>query len=143
MVTRSRALRASYHSAPPQNGPSPAQNYDRPARLKGREEGIIRWAELLDKFRAVQERARRAQLTGSEHGNLEGNSGSGAATAESRQDIAGAKSLKDNNNRLSGGNLGPVRENPAQPPPGVPPKKLGLGRQFGRLGGAVAGRGKR
>ncbi|ROW00249.1 hypothetical protein VSDG_03438 [Cytospora chrysosperma] len=33
-------------------------------RLKGREEGIIRWGELLEKFRSVQERARRAQRLG-------------------------------------------------------------------------------
>ncbi|KAF2402501.1 ARM repeat-containing protein [Trichodelitschia bisporula] len=32
---------------------------DRPNRLKAREEGGIRWTELLEKFRAVQERARR------------------------------------------------------------------------------------
>ncbi|KAJ8104776.1 hypothetical protein ONZ43_g7693 [Nemania bipapillata] len=36
--------------------------YDRPNRLgKGREDGIIRWDQLLEKFRSVQERARRAQ----------------------------------------------------------------------------------
>ena len=30
-------------------------------RLKARDEGNVRWTELLDKFKAVQERARRAQ----------------------------------------------------------------------------------
>lgn len=39
-----------------------APSYDRPTgtRLK-REDGNIRWVELLDKFKAVQERARRSQ----------------------------------------------------------------------------------
>lgn len=35
-------------------------NYDRPNRLKGRDDGI-RWTELLEKFRVVQEKARRIQ----------------------------------------------------------------------------------
>lgn len=40
-----------------------APSYDRSSgtRLKGREENNIRWVELLDKFKFVQERARRAQ----------------------------------------------------------------------------------
>lgn len=40
-----------------------APSYERPTgtRLKGREENSIRWGELLDKFKAVQERARRSQ----------------------------------------------------------------------------------
>jgi vacuole morphology and inheritance protein 14 len=41
----------------PQPAPTPA--YERPNRLKGREESHIKWSELLDKFRSVQERARR------------------------------------------------------------------------------------
>lgn len=45
-----------------QTGP-PA--YDRPSgtRLKPREEMTIRWVDLLDKFKSVQERARRAQTS--------------------------------------------------------------------------------
>jgi len=43
--------------APPTT-PAP---YDRPNRLKGREEGVIRWADLLEKFKSVQERSRRAK----------------------------------------------------------------------------------
>lgn len=36
-------------------------SFERPNRLKAREEGGIRWVELLEKFKSVQERARRAQ----------------------------------------------------------------------------------
>ncbi|KAL8686421.1 MAG: hypothetical protein Q9224_005452, partial [Gallowayella concinna] len=50
------APRAKYGSTPP----TPTAAFDRPNRLKAREEGAIRWVELLDKFKAVQERARRA-----------------------------------------------------------------------------------
>ncbi|RPB25734.1 ARM repeat-containing protein [Terfezia boudieri ATCC MYA-4762] len=40
---------------------APTQSYERPTRVKGRAEDI-KWMELLDKFRAVQERARRQTL---------------------------------------------------------------------------------
>lgn len=36
-------------------------SFERPNRLKAREEGGIKWVELLEKFRNVQEKARRAQ----------------------------------------------------------------------------------
>ncbi|KAK4240765.1 hypothetical protein C8A03DRAFT_12940 [Achaetomium macrosporum] len=53
------------HIAPKPNATTPnVPTFDRPNRLKGREEGIIRWGELLEKFRAVQERARRLQRMG-------------------------------------------------------------------------------
>jgi vacuole morphology and inheritance protein 14 len=39
----------------------PATSFERPNRLKAREEGGIRWTELLEKFKSVQERARRAK----------------------------------------------------------------------------------
>ncbi|KAI9707236.1 MAG: hypothetical protein M1836_000196 [Candelina mexicana] len=40
---------------------TPSSTYDRPNRLKAREEGGIKWVELLDKFKSVQEKARRLQ----------------------------------------------------------------------------------
>ncbi|MCJ1398752.1 hypothetical protein MMC11_001953 [Xylographa trunciseda] len=43
--------------APP---PTPTAAFDRPNRLKTRDENAIRWAELLEKFKSVQEKARRA-----------------------------------------------------------------------------------
>lgn len=58
---KSSETHASLHSAPANAGPS---NFDRSSRLKGRDEGGIRWTELLDKFKSVQEKARRAQRTG-------------------------------------------------------------------------------
>ncbi|KAJ5777678.1 hypothetical protein N7520_000924 [Penicillium odoratum] len=50
------------HGGPRSAAPT-APSYERPtgARLKGRDENNIRWVELLDKFKAVQERARRSQ----------------------------------------------------------------------------------
>ncbi|OCK81218.1 ARM repeat-containing protein [Lepidopterella palustris CBS 459.81] len=48
----------SASSAQPAPGVS---SFERPNRLKAREEGGIKWMELLDKFKSVQERARRPQ----------------------------------------------------------------------------------
>jgi len=47
---------------PSSAGPTSAPYSDRTNRIKPREESIIRWSELLDKFRSTQERARRLQL---------------------------------------------------------------------------------
>ena len=54
-------LQGGPRTAPPQ----PSTSFDRSTgtRLKSREENTIRWGDLLDKFKAVQERARRAQAS--------------------------------------------------------------------------------
>ncbi|KAI9723598.1 MAG: hypothetical protein M1812_000898 [Candelaria pacifica] len=49
------------HVAPRAPPATPSSTYDRPNRLKAREDGGIKWVELLDKFKSVQERARRLQ----------------------------------------------------------------------------------
>lgn len=54
---RQKSTELKFGSTPP----TPTAAFDRPNRLKAREEGSIRWVELLDKFKAVQERARRAK----------------------------------------------------------------------------------
>ncbi|KAF2477995.1 ARM repeat-containing protein [Lindgomyces ingoldianus] len=40
---------------------SSVSSFERPNRLKAREDGGVKWVELLDKFKATQERARRSQ----------------------------------------------------------------------------------
>lgn len=110
-----------------------SSNFDRPNRLKGREDGIIRWNELLEKFRSVQERARRTQRIGAglddspvlELADLRLSDGfekGGPGPKEGARPTVPSKDL---------------------PTPAVPAVKLrsGLGRQFGRLG--AVGRGKR
>ena len=54
---RQKSTEAQFGSTPP----TPTAAFDRPNRLKGREEGTIRWAELLEKFKSVQEKAKRLQ----------------------------------------------------------------------------------
>ncbi|KAK4452078.1 ARM repeat-containing protein [Podospora aff. communis PSN243] len=122
------------HIAPRPSATTPSgSNFDRPNRLKGREDGIIRWNELLEKFRVVQERARRLQRLG---GDLDdGTLGVGDLRISDGIEPRGSKELSARAPPV------PVKD----PPPPTPPAKprSGLGRQFGRLGGAVAGRGKR
>ena len=49
----------------PQRTPqTPTANFDRPTRLKPREDSLIKWTELLDKFKTVQERARKSSGLG-------------------------------------------------------------------------------
>lgn len=107
--------------------------YDRPNRLgKGREDGIIRWDQLLEKFRSVQERARRAQ-------RLMGGGGfdDGADFSELR--IGDGMGSKEMGRPTAAGPPVPQKDSTSA----APPKRTGLGRQFGRLGATVAGRGKR
>jgi len=115
---------------------STGSSYDRPPRLKGREEGIIRWSELLEKFRSVQERARRAQRHA---GDLEESPPLGVGELRIG-DALEAKGGKEGRT----GNAPPVPAKDTGPIP-VPTTKArtGLGKQLGRFGGAVAGRGKR
>ncbi|GAB7355443.1 hypothetical protein MBLNU459_g5950t1 [Dothideomycetes sp. NU459] len=50
------------HIAPRTNPTTPSvSTFDRPNRLKSREDPGIKWNELLEKFRVTQEKARRAQ----------------------------------------------------------------------------------
>ncbi|KFY48178.1 hypothetical protein V495_01550 [Pseudogymnoascus sp. VKM F-4514 (FW-929)] len=98
--------------------------YDRPNRLKGRDEGI-RWGELLDKFRSVQEKSRRAQRSGNEFDD-------GFMFTESNQDPGlDSKAFKDLI-RLPGPPA--AAKEAVVPPPPVAKAKTGLGK-FGRLGG--------
>lgn len=115
------------------NSGSTTSNYDRPNRLKGREDGGIRWVELLEKFRSVQERARRAQRL-----NMDGDDGLPMGVSELRIGD-GAADVKGKD--AKGTTIPPVPQKDAPPPP--PAKRSGLGRQFGRLGGAVSGKNRR
>jgi vacuole morphology and inheritance protein 14 len=127
---KSTEAHSSSFSTPANAGQS---NFDRSSRLKGRDEGGIRWNELLEKFKSVQERARRAQRPGGELDD-------GLAMLDARigEGVDG-KAFKELS-RLQGPPL-TVKDTPAAVQQAG--KKPTLGK-FGRLGGAVgAGRPKR
>lgn len=120
---------APYYSTPTTAAPS---SYDRPNRLKGRDEGI-RWAELLEKFRSVQEKSRRAQRPGG--GDFDDGFSFGGKAVEA----ADVKAFKDL--ALLPGPAPPVKNSPPAPvatQAQAQKSKSGLGK-FGRLGGAVSG----
>ncbi|KAK0724788.1 ARM repeat-containing protein [Lasiosphaeris hirsuta] len=124
------------HIAPRPNVTMPsASNFDRPNRLKGREDGIIRWNELLEKFRTVQDRARRLQRIGADMDD----GPFGGGDLRLGDGMLEPKGPKEGPSRAP---PVPVKDPPAPTPPAQKPRS-GLGRQFGRLGGAVSGRGKR
>ncbi|GKT39912.1 protein VAC14 [Colletotrichum spaethianum] len=109
--------------------------YDRPNRLKSREDSIIRWNELLEKFRTVQERARRAQR---HSGDVDdGRSSLGVA------DLRLGDGLETKGPKEARNPSGPPVPIKDPLPPAVPPavKRSGLGmRQIRNLGGAVRGK---
>ena len=131
-----RKAKPETHTLSHSNATTPGSStFDRPNRLKGREDGIIRWNELLEKFRSVQERARRAQRMGAD---LDDNS-----SALGIGDLRLSDSFEKGGPPPKEGVRPPVpsKDLPTPAVPAVKPRS-GLGRQFGRLGGAV-GRGKR
>lgn len=119
-------------------GAPTSSTYDRPNRLKGREDGAIRWVELLEKFRSVQERARRSQRH-----SVEIEDTFSVGVGEFR--IGEASPEGKNRDSARAGPSGPPVPTKDQAPVISPPpvKKSGLGRQFGRLGGAVSGKSRR
>ncbi|GAB1317262.1 putative enzyme activator VAC14 [Madurella fahalii] len=145
------------HIAPRPNATTPSvPTFDRPNRLKGREEGIIRWGELLEKFRTVQDRARRLRRVGADNlddGLGELRIGGGPSTLDAKGGAGLHNEVGGGKTAGGPGRLGiPTLREPATVPTGggggakeqpAVKQRSGLGRQFGRLGGAVSGRGKR
>ncbi|CZS95149.1 probable enzyme activator VAC14 [Rhynchosporium agropyri] len=106
-------------------------SFDRSSRLKGRDEGGIRWNELLEKFKSVQDKARRAKRTG-------GDFDDGLGMMSDPRAAAGldAKAFKDLA-RLQGPPI-PAKDT-AAPTNAQPANKTKSSlAKFGRLGGAVA-----
>ncbi|CAD6503120.1 BgTH12-02789 [Blumeria graminis f. sp. triticale] len=62
-------LHTAPRSSPSNNAPS---GFDRSSRLKGREDSGIKWHDLLEKFRSVQERAKRSMRIGNDLDNVNG-----------------------------------------------------------------------
>ncbi|KAF1848246.1 ARM repeat-containing protein [Cucurbitaria berberidis CBS 394.84] len=124
-------------SAP--SGPSGVSNFERPNRLKAREEGSVKWTELLDRFKATQEKARRSQRMASLGEDLE--------VDEEKERRMGPPPVPPKNAGLRPGSpAGPMRA-ASNPPaaqnaqPGHKPRgSLG---NLGRFAGGVAGRNKK
>ena len=108
--------------------------FDRPNRLKSRDEGTIKWIELLDKFRNVQEKARRASR---QQGHLDGDKPDEAAKVE--KDLPEVP--KDASRPSSG--TGAKQASSMQPPPAPVHKPKSSLSRLGRFAGGVADRSKK
>ncbi|KAL9038293.1 MAG: hypothetical protein Q9214_005338 [Letrouitia sp. 1 TL-2023] len=110
----------------------PAAGFDRPNRLKAREDSAIRWVELLEKFRSVQERARRTSRSQNQADDVMVNSSS---TAEINKEKALPEVPKQNLQLPSGGSGGGPRSTlPAAP---SHKQKSSLSSNLGRFTGGV------
>lgn len=134
--------------------PSSVSTFERQNRLKSRDEGGIKWTELLEKFRSTQDRVRRAQLrqlnphieeaqaeseqmekaADSRGGPGKKPQGLSLATGGLRPNSAASFNRSGQGHRIQSPNL-PVSEGAAKTRTG------GLGH-LGRLAGGVAGKGK-
>ena len=139
---RQKSTETKFTSGPPST--ASATSFDRPNRLKPREEGSIRWNELLEKFKAVQEKAKRASRP---QGALEDTSLT-AGPDLTGVDLGSQKALPEVPKQPAGGGVGrPTSAESGQKPGSVPAPatvpphktKSSLGH-LGRFAGNVAGR---
>ncbi|KAL5378580.1 hypothetical protein DPSP01_008991 [Paraphaeosphaeria sporulosa] len=127
------------HMAPRGAPPSTLGNsgsFERPNRLKARDEGGVKWVELLDKFKNTQERARKSARLAS----LGEDIGVGMSPVEKEK---GPPEVPPKNVRLPGpvAPVGRPLPSPAGQAPGHKPRgSLG---GLGRFAGGVAGRNKK
>ena len=118
-------------------------SFDRPNRLKPREEGAIKWNELLEKFKSVQEKAKRANRM---QGAGEEGTFTMMAPGSAGREIGAQKALPEVPKQSVGGR--PTSADSAQRPGPAPvptptapvhKPKSSLGH-LGRFAGNVAGR---
>ncbi|KAL9126607.1 MAG: hypothetical protein Q9217_004364 [Psora testacea] len=114
--------------------------FDRPNRLKPREEGAIKWGELLEKFKTVQEKARRASRS---HGQVGGDGAPAPHDAMEVKDNKALPGIPKQATRPSSAMGGTQKPPQSMPPPSGPlhKPKSSLGN-LGRFAGGVAGRNK-
>ena len=132
---RQKSTEAKFGASAPQ-APS-GGGFDRPNRLKPREESAVRWGELLDKFRSVQEKARRASRPQIGGEKVEDGADGGKVGYKGSHGIARDPS------RPSSALSGPDKQTTTMQPPPAPAHKpkSSLGR-LGRFAGNVADRSK-
>ena len=108
---------------------TPTTNFDRPTRLKpSREEGPPKWGDLLDTFKAVQEKARRASRSQTE---VEETTPTPSVSIEQGKDKALSEALKQGPRPSSAG-AGASRPPAPSGPLHKPKSSLGhLGRLTG------------
>jgi vacuole morphology and inheritance protein 14 len=128
----------SSETGPPSNPPGPAASTfgDRSTRLKAREDAGVKWVELLDKFKATQERARRSQRIASMGEDL------GASPIQEKEQVPQVPPKNQNVRPNSASSTSRPLPLPAQAQvPGHKPRSSLS--NLGRFAGGVAGRKKK
>ena len=114
---------------------TPTTTFDRPSnRLKSRDDGAIRWTELLEKFRSVQDKARRAHRL---QNQIEDRPSSSDATKENLKDQSSLDVQSKQLPRPASAGSPAQRMPPPSGPSHKPKSSLG---NLGRFAGGVAGR---
>ena len=134
---RQKSTETKFGASTPQT-PS-AATFERPNRLKPREDSSIKWVELLDKFKGTQEKARR---TSRQQGQAGGDKAGKIVDAAETKD----KFLPDvpqQTPRPPSALTGAQKQAPVIPSPAAPAHKPKSSlSHLGRFAGGVAGRNK-
>lgn len=114
----------------------PTAAFDRPNRLKAREEGTIKWGELLEKFKSVQEKARRAHQS---HDRVEDGAPAISVANESSKEKASPEVPKQSFRPASAASISQKQTPNPSAPLHKPKSSLG---NLGRLARGVSDRNK-
>lgn len=139
---RQKSTEAKFSSGP--SSTTTSSSFDRPNRLKPRDEAAIKWSELLEKFKSVQEKAKRANRA--QRSEEDGPSIT-VPPENAGRGTGSQKALPEVPKQLQGSGTSTVAENAGRPGPihAPPPivsaqkSKSSLGH-LGRFAGNVAGR---
>ncbi|KAL9098024.1 MAG: hypothetical protein Q9163_006227, partial [Psora crenata] len=135
---RQKSTETKFGVSAPQ--PPSTSTFDRPNRLKPREEGTIKWGDLLEKFRSVQEKAKKASRL---HGLVDEDGA--APTSHNATEVKDKVSpeIPKRASRPPSAMSGTLKQPQSIPPPSGPmhKPKSSLGH-LGRFAGGVAGRNK-
>lgn len=119
-------------------GPPGVSTFERPNRLKAREEGSVKWPELLDRFKTTQEKARRSQRMASMGEDLPENV---QEKEKVGPPVVAARNLGTRPGSPANAMRPPVVPAAQNPAPGHKPRSSLS--NLGRFAGGVAGRNKK
>ena len=134
---RQKSTETKFGASTPQTPSS--STFERPNRLKGREDGAIKWNDLLEKFKSVQEKARRVSRS-----NLQKESdGTNAERSAVEVSNKALPEVPKQTSRPSSAMSGTQKQSSSMAPPPAPAHKPKSSlSHLGRLAGGVAGRNK-
>lgn len=137
---RQKSSETGSPSAPSGSLGAPSSSFERPNRLKAREDGGVKWVELLDKFKSTQEKARKSARMA----NLGEDAGVGVSPVQEKE--KGPPEVPPKNAGLRSGPPPAGMGRPLPQPAGAQAqghKSRTSLSNLGRFAGGVAGRKKK